>query len=69
MGFKLVIFPASALMLVTKAVAGLMGELKKHGTTSQMMNQMSSLEDCFNLVGMAELMAQDAKYAGQAAAS
>ncbi len=69
LGFKLVIFPASALMLVTKAVAGLMDEIKKHGTSSNMMNQMSSLEDCFNLVGMAELMAQDAKYAGQTAAS
>ena len=34
-----------------------------------MMDRMASLEDCFNLVGMAELLAQDAKYAGQAAAS
>ena len=55
LGFKLVIFPASALMLVTRAVAGLMDEIKRQGTTSQLMNQMSSLEDCFNLVGMAEL--------------
>ena len=69
LGFKLVIFPASALMLVTRAVAGLMDEIKKHGTTVHMMDQMASLEDCFNLVGMAELLAQDAKYAGQAAAS
>ncbi len=68
LGFKLVIFPASALMLVTRAVAGLMDEIKRQGTTSQLMNQMSSLEDCFNLVGMAELLAQDAKYAGQSAA-
>ena len=63
LGFKLVIFPASALMLVTRAVAGLMDEIKTHGTTSHMMNQMASLEECFNLVGMAELLAQDAKYA------
>ena len=63
LGFKLVIFPASALMLVTRAVAELMDEIKTHGTTSQMMNQMASLEECFNLVGMAELLAQDAKYA------
>ena len=65
MGFKLVIFPASALMLVTKAVAGLMDQIKKHGTTLQLSDQMASLEDCFNLVGMAELLAQDARYAGQ----
>ena len=67
LGFKLVIFPASALLLVTKAVAGLMGELRRRGTTGQMIDQMASLEDCFNLVGMAELLAKDAKYAGQAA--
>ena len=68
LGFKLVIFPASALMLVTKAVAGLMAEIKNHGTTGYLIDQMSSLEDCFNLVGMAELLAQDAKYAAQTAA-
>jgi carboxyvinyl-carboxyphosphonate phosphorylmutase len=68
LGFKLVIFPASALMLVTRAVAGLMDEIKHHGTTEHMMDGMASLEDCFNLVGMAELLAQDAKYAGQSAA-
>ena len=68
LGFKLVIFPASALMLVTRAVAGLMDEIKHHGTTEHMMDGMASLEDCFNLVGMADLLAQDAKYAGQAPA-
>ena len=67
LGFKLVIFPASALMLVARAVADLMAEIKQHGTTEHLMERMSSLEDCFNLVGMAELLAQDARYAGQAA--
>ncbi|PKB64364.1 MAG: hypothetical protein BZY80_02915 [SAR202 cluster bacterium Io17-Chloro-G2] len=67
LGFKLVIFPASALLLVTKAVAGLMAEIKNQGTPGFMIDQMVSLEDCFNLVGMAELLAQDAKYAGQMA--
>ena len=65
LGFKIVIFPTSALMLVARAVAGLMDEIKQLGTTSHMMDRMASLEDCFNLVGMANLLAQDAKYAGQ----
>ena len=65
LGFKIVIFPTSALMLVARAVAGLMDEIKQLGTTSHMMDRMASLEDCFNLVGMADLLAQDAKYAGQ----
>ena len=65
LGFKIVIFPASALMLVARAVTGMMDYLKNLGTTEQMMDRMASLEDCFNLVGMAELLAQDAKYASQ----
>ena len=65
LGFKIVIFPTSALMLVARAVTGLMDEIKQLGTTSHMMDRMASLEDCFNLVGMADLLAQDAKYAGQ----
>lgn len=68
LGFKLVIFPASALMLTTVAVGRLMDYLKQNGTTEGMMDQMASLEDCFNLVGMAELLDQDAKYAAQTAA-
>ena len=63
LGFKLVIFPVSALLLVCRAVSGLMAELRTQGTTEAMLDRMASLEDCFNLVGMAELMAQDAKFA------
>jgi len=63
LGFKMVIFPVSALLLVCRAVSGLMAELKSQGTTEGMLDRMSSLEDCFNLVGMAELLAQDAKFA------
>ena len=53
LGFKLVIFPVSALLLVCRAVSGLMDELKSQGTTEAMLGSMASLEDCFNLVGMA----------------
>ena len=63
LGFKLVIFPVRALLLVCRAVSGLMAELRTQGTTEAMLDRMASLEDCFNLVGMAELMAQDAKFA------
>lgn len=62
LGFKMVIFPVSALLLVCRAVSGLMSELKSQGTTEAMLDRMASLEDCFNLVGMAELLTQDAKF-------
>ena len=64
LGFKMVIFPVSALLMVCKAVTELMAGLKSTGTTEAMLDRMYSLEDCFNLVGLRELMAQDAGFAG-----
>lgn len=65
MGYKLVIFPGSAFMTVSRVVSNLMRELKQKGTTAHMMDNMDSLEDCFNIVGLDDLMAQDARYAGE----
>ena len=62
MGFKLVIFPVSALLMVTGVVGKLMRELKDNGTTAAMMDQMVSLEECFNLVGLSEMLSIDAGY-------
>ena len=64
LGFKLVIFPVSALLMVCNAVSELMAQLKSTGSTESMLDRMYSLEDCFNLVGLKELMAQDAGFAG-----
>ena len=64
LGFKMVIFPASAMLIVCKAVSELMSQLKTTGTTEAMLGRMVSLQDCFNLVGLEELMAQDAGFAG-----
>lgn len=60
MGFKLVIFPVSALLTVTGVLGKLMRELKDKGTTAGMIDQMVSLEDCFNLVGLPEMLSIDA---------
>ncbi|MCH7620569.1 MAG: isocitrate lyase/phosphoenolpyruvate mutase family protein [Chloroflexi bacterium] len=62
MGFKLVIFPVSALLTVTAVVSKLLRELKDKGTTAGMMDEMVSLEDCFNLVGLSEMISIDAGY-------
>jgi carboxyvinyl-carboxyphosphonate phosphorylmutase len=63
LGFKLVIFPVSALLTVCNAVAHLMRELKQRGTTSHLMDNMVSLKGCFEIVGLSEMLAQDARYA------
>ena len=62
LGFKLVIFPASALLAVTATVGKLMQKLKAQGTTAGLMDDMVSLEDCFNLVGLSEMLSIDAGY-------
>ena len=63
LGFKMVIFPGSAFMAVCRSVSDLMGELKKKGTTAHLMEGMASLNQCFEMVGLSEMLAQDAKYA------
>jgi 2-methylisocitrate lyase-like PEP mutase family enzyme len=63
LGFKLVIFPGSAFMLVCKAVEELMGRLKQQGTTVDFMDRMASLNQSFEMVGLSNMLAQDAKYA------
>ena len=65
LGFKLVIFPASALLTVSRAVAQLMGELMRKGTTAHLVEDMVSLQDCFESVGLSAMLAQDSRYGGQ----
>ena len=65
LGFKLVIFPASALLTVSRAVSQLMGELMREGTTAHLVEDMVSLQDCFESVGLSAMLAQDSRYAGQ----
>ena len=62
LGFKVVIFPASALLTVCRAVTDLMQQLRELGTTSHLLDRMVSLEDCFNIVGLTEMLSLDASY-------
>ena len=64
LGFKLVIFPVSALLTVSRVVSNLMLDLKTRGTTAHLLENMVRLEDCFESVGLSEMLAQDGRYAG-----
>ena len=64
LGFKLVIYPASALLTVSKVVGDLMRELKGRGTTAHLVENMVSLQDCFESVGLSDMLAQDGRYSG-----
>ena len=62
LGFKLVLFPGSAFMVVCRAVGDLMRELKQQGTTAHLLEGMASLQQCFELVGISDMLAQAARY-------
>ena len=66
MGFKIVIYPASALLTVGKVVAGLMEELKHKGTTAHLVDNMVTLNQCFELMGLSEMLATDESYSAEA---
>lgn len=62
LGFKIVIFPVSALLTVCRVVTDLMQELKQKGTTSHLLGNMVNVEECFNIVGLDAMLAKDAHY-------
>ena len=62
LGFKLVIFPVSALLTVCRSILGLMRELKETGTTAHLLDGMVSLEQCFETVGLTGMLATDTGY-------
>ena len=69
-GFKIVIFPASAILSVTRVVSQLMNELREKGTTAHLLKNMGTLHECFETVGLSRMLADDAKFAlDQAAAA
>ena len=67
LGFKVVIYPASALLTVSKVVAGLMEELKDKGTTAHLVDNMITLHQCFELMGLSEMLAVDESYSAEEA--
>ena len=66
LGFKIVIFPGSAMLTVCKVVADVMREIKERGTTERLLDNMVSLVELFETVGLSEMQALDSRFAGAA---
>ena len=62
-GFKIVIFPASALLTAMQSVQQTLNILKQQGTTAHLLENMTSLQDCFEAVGLSDMLADDARFA------
>ena len=64
LGFKLVIFPISAMLAALKTMTDLMRELQETGTTAHLVaDRMVSIQECFDTVGLSDMLALDAAYA------
>jgi len=64
LGFKIVIFPGSAMLTVYKVVTEVMREIKERGTTERLLDDMVSVVDLFEAVGLSDMLALDARFAG-----
>lgn len=66
LGFKIVIYPASALLTVGKVVRNLMEELRREGATRHLVGNMITLHQCFELMGLSEMLSTDERYSAEA---
>ncbi len=62
-GYKIVIFPSSTILAAMHAVNNVLAELKEKGTTAHMLDNMDSLHDCFDAVGLSQMLADDSRFA------
>lgn len=62
LGFKIVIFPGSLMLSVCTLAQRILREIRQHGTTASLLGEMGSVVDLFNLMGMQEALALEAKW-------
>jgi carboxyvinyl-carboxyphosphonate phosphorylmutase len=62
LGFKIVIFPGSLMLSVCTLAQRVLREIRQHGTTVNLLGEMVSVVDLFNLMGMQEALGLDAKW-------
>lgn len=62
LGFKMVLFPGSLMLSVYTLAQRVLRAIREHGTTASLLSEMGSVVDLFNLVGLDEALALDAKW-------
>ncbi|WP_338602768.1 oxaloacetate decarboxylase [Sulfolobus tengchongensis] len=62
LGYKIVIFPISALLSATKAVKEVLETIKKDGTPINVMNKLYPFKDFLNFIGLPEVQELEKKY-------
>jgi 2-methylisocitrate lyase-like PEP mutase family enzyme len=62
MGYRIAIYPLSALYAAAKAVRDVLTELKTEGTTERVIDRMIAFEEFNGLVGLPEYQALESRY-------
>ncbi len=62
LGFKIVIFPISALLSATKAIMNVLGRIKKDGTPINVMGELFPFNEFLNFIGLPEVQQLEKKY-------
>jgi 2,3-dimethylmalate lyase len=68
LGFKIVIFPGSIMLALQPLVREILREIKQHGTTEALLDRMTDVVELFEIMGLSEMLALDARVAGSATA-
>ncbi len=62
LGFKIVIFPGSIMMSVCTLAQRVLHEIREHGTTVNLLDDMVGVQDFFEIMGLQDLLALDARW-------
>ena len=62
LGFKMVVFPLSALLAATKAIESVYAELFEKKTTAAVVDRLTAFHDFEQIVGVPELRALEERY-------
>ena len=62
LGFKIVIFPGSAMLIVRKLVGRVMREISEKGTSERLMGDMVSPVEFFETLGLSEMLDLDRRF-------
>ena len=68
LGFRLIIFPLGALLVVTKALRSLFSEIREYGTPERTAGRMVSFQDFLQVVGLPEIRELEKRFANSATA-
>jgi carboxyvinyl-carboxyphosphonate phosphorylmutase len=66
LGYRIVIFPISALLTAAKAVRGVLAEIKAEGTPRRIFSDGSSFREFNEMIGLGEIQRLEKRFATQA---